>query len=156
MHCAHAGRLNVYRCLAFILLSALAMNATAGETPHTPATGSAERTAILDAARTPAQQALGKQVVFAVRHLSVMQGWAYLEASMQGPGGQPISYADTPFHEAAAHGGKSNVYMALLQRDGDTWRVKDDRIGPTDVAWAVWPEQYGAPRAIFPFPKTQP
>lgn len=147
----------MYRCLAFTLLSILAMNTTrAQETPHTPATGSAERSAILDAAREPAEKALDKKVVFRVSRLSVLKGWAYLEASMQGPGGQPISYADTSFQQAAEQGGKSDLYMALLQYSGDAWQVKAYRVGPTDVSWAVWPEQYGAPRAIFPFPKEQP
>lgn len=130
------------------------MNTThAQETPHTPATGTTERTAILDAARAPAEKALGRKVVFRVNRLSVLKGWAYLEASMQGPDGQPISYADTSFQQAAEHGRKSDLYMALLQQNGDTWQVKDYRVGPTDVAWATWPGQYGAPRVIFPFPE---
>lgn len=144
----------MYQCLTFILLSALTMHTTqARQTPHTPATGSAERSAILDAARGPVEKVLGKQVVFEVDHLNVLNGWAYLEASMQGPGGQPISYADTSFQHAAELGGKSNLYMALLQRHGDTWKVTVDAVGPTDVAWAVWPAQYGAPEAIFPYPQ---
>ncbi len=146
----------MYRCLTFILLSALAMNTTqAQETPHTPATGSAERTAVLDAARQPVEKMLGKQVILEVDHLNVLKNWAYLEATMRGSGGQPISYADTSFQQAAENGGKSDVYMALLERHGDVWKVKDDAIGPTDVAWAVWPGQYGAPDAIFPYPPGQ-
>lgn len=145
------GRSNVYRFLAIALLSVITMNVShAGETSQTPAAGSGERSTILDAARAPVEKELGKPVLFVVRQLQVLNGWAFLHAAMQGPGGQPISYADTRFQQAAEHGAKSDKYMALLKQDHGHWQVQAFSIGPTDVAWAAWSEQYGAPKAIFP------
>lgn len=134
----------------FSLMMVLAMtNATAQEQPQTPQPGSPERAAILDAARAPVQKALGKPVQFVVKQLNVLNHWAFVYATMQGPGGTPIDYAGTPFAQAAEHGAKSDDYLALLRMRDGKWQVLADSIGPTDVAWATWPEQYGAPQALF-------
>ncbi len=45
---------------------------------------------------------------------------------------------------------KSNRYVALFARKGGQWTIVVDRIGPTDVAWIGWQEQFGAPAEIFP------
>ena len=47
----------------------------------------------------------------------------------------------------------SDVYVALLRRDGDEaeWLVLDHAIGPGDVAWLAWPDKHAAPRALFGF-----
>lgn len=135
--------------LVSLMMVAAMTNASAQEQPQTPQPGSPERAAILDAARAPAQKELGKPVQFVVKQVNVLNHWAFLYATMQGPGGRPISYADTPFAQAAEHGGKSDDYLALLQLQDGKWQVRADSIGPTDVAWAAWPEQYGAPQALF-------
>lgn len=124
----------------------------AQEKPHSPATGSAERTAILDAARQPAVDELGKPVQFVVKQIDVLDGWAFLHARMQSPGGQTIDYADTRYAEAAAHGHKSSSYAALLKRQGEIWKVLAYSVGPTDVAWIGWAQEYGAPAVLFEAP----
>jgi hypothetical protein len=121
----------------------------AQEKPHSPATGSAERTAILDAARQPAVNELGKPVQFVVKQIDVLDGWAFLHARMQSPGGQTIDYAGTRYAEADAHGHKSSSYAALLKRQGDAWNVVAYSVGPTDVAWIGWAQEYGAPAVLF-------
>lgn len=124
-------------------------HAFAQAVPHTPAQGSPERTAILAAARTPVEKALGQPVQFVVKKLNVIGGWAYLFANMQTPRGQPISYDNTPFAAEAEHGQKSDGYMVLLQAKDGKWVVRADKIGPTDVAWVPWPKQFDVPEALF-------
>jgi hypothetical protein len=124
----------------------------AQEKPHSPATGTAERTAILDTAREPAVNELGKPVQFIVKQIDVLGDWAFLHARMQSPGGQTIDYADTRYAEAAVHGHKSSSYAALLKRQGDAWNVVAYSVGPTDVAWIGWAQEYGAPAVLFEAP----
>jgi len=140
--------------LPSLLASVLGMStpSQAQEKPHSPATGSAERVAILDAARKPVADELGKPVQFVVKQIDVQGSWAFLHARMQSPGGQTIDYADTRYADAAAHGHKSSSYAALLQRQGESWSVLAYSVGPTDVAWIGWAQQYGAPPALFETP----
>lgn len=109
----------------------------------------AERAAILDAARTPVAEALGKPVLFKVAALHRSGDWAFVRAEMQERGGAPLDYAGTSKAEAAREGMVSRVYAALLRRTGDRWKVVECAIGPTDVAWADWAQRHGAPAAIF-------
>lgn len=121
------------------------MATAAATTPVDAAT----RKAILDSARVPVAEALGKPVLFRVSHLAVSGDWAFLRAEMEGPGGAPVDYAGTAFAEAARHGAASRTYAALLRRQGGSWTVVDTAIAPTDVAWEDWPTRHRAPPAIF-------
>lgn len=109
----------------------------------------AERVAILDTARQPVVRQLGKPVKFLVRTLNRDGDWAFLVATMQDDRGRPITYAGTPLASAEAEGMISKDYVALLQRSGERWRVVNQAVGPTDVAWESWAERYGAPAALF-------
>ena len=138
------------RLVALLFASVIGMSISeAQEKPHSPPAGSPERAAILDAARAPAERDLGKPVQFVVKQLEVLDAWAFVHARMQSPGGQAIDYAGTPYAEAAEHGLKSSSYAALLQRHGASWTAVTYSLGPTDVAWLGWAEQYGAPQALF-------
>jgi hypothetical protein len=109
-----------------------------------------EREAVLDAARVPAEKAVGAPVRFVVRRLEVDGRWAFLLAAMQDPHGERITWAGTRKAEAAAHGLVSSDYAALLWHGDDgRWTVVTHADGPTDVAWADWPSTYGAPAALI-------
>ena len=136
------------RLPALLLLSLIAMNANA-QSVQTLAAGSPERKALLDAARVPLEQRLRQPVLFVVDQLSQSGDWAFLQAHMQGVGGRPIDFAGTEFAEAAANGGMSRVYAALLERKAGHWTVKTEAIGPTDMAWTRWAQDYGAPAALI-------
>lgn len=140
----------MYRWIVPLLMGIAMTNANAQNAPHTPQPGSAERKAILDAARAPAEKDLDKPVRFVVDKLNVLDGWAFLSAEMRGDDGQPIRYAGTRYAEAAEQGFKSKRYAALLQREHDTWQVRAFRVGPTDLAWAGWDAEYGAPSKVLP------
>ena len=107
------------------------------------------RAAILTSAVAPAESELGQSLTLQVKQLRVLGEWAFVHAAMQGPGGKAVSYTGTRYQEAAEHGHKSDKYAALLKRQGSTWQVQTYAIGPTDVAWQDWAQQYGAPQALF-------
>lgn len=136
-----------------LILGACLMNATpAQEAPRTPATTSAEAQAILKPALADLASALGKPAQLDVQSLRVSGEWAFVYAGIQTPGGQPIDYKDTPFAEAAEAGMKSRSYAGLLRGHATDWKLVASAVGPTDVAWGSWAEQYGAPAAIFEVP----
>ena len=117
--------------------------------PSVAATSGVERTAILDAARKPVVARLGKPVKFKVQNLRHDGIWAFLTAELQDASGHPLSYKGTPLAEAEAEGVVSKDYAALLRRDHGRWRVVDQAIGPTDVAWEDWSQKHSAPAALF-------
>ena len=127
----------------FVTLAA-GLAATATQMPD------AERARMLDVARAPVAKRLGKPVKFVVRTLERQGDWAFLIAAMQDGSGRPISFTGTPLASAEAQGMVSKDYAALLRLNGGQWRVVDTAVGPTDVAWADWPEKHGAPKSLFP------
>ena len=114
-----------------------------------PASTPAERSAILDAARRPVAEELGRPPLFVVRTLNREGDWAFLFADMQAAGGKPFDYAGTRKAEAARRGLVSHAYAALLRRRNGRWQVVEAAIGPTDLAWEGWPARHGAPGALF-------
>ncbi|AMT72703.1 hypothetical protein [Mycobacteroides immunogenum] len=113
---------------------------------------SAEGAVVLAPAVADVAAQLGKPVRLDVRSLKAADGWAFLWSAMQEPDGNPVDYAGSPFAEAAANGGMSKKYVALLHRDDQGWGLVDRRVGPSDIPWAGWSAQYGAPAAIFDIP----
>jgi hypothetical protein len=108
------------------------------------------RQALLNAARVPVAKVLKKAIRFKISHFEQQDDWAFIMADMQGPNGQPLSYADTPFAEDEAEGGRSKDYVALLHRVKGRWIVVEHAIGPTDVVWEPWVQKHRAPSRIFP------
>jgi len=121
----------------------------AGPGLHSPAVGSSERTAVLDALRGPVEQDLGQRVVFKVLTIAVYGEWAYVRATPLAPDGSSIDYSKTAFREQVESGAFDDAVDALVKNTGGEWRTLDHVIGATDVAWSPWPEEYGAPEAIF-------
>jgi len=117
--------------------------------PMTPAPGTQLRKSILDVARQPAEQQLGREVKFRVWRLAVDGPWAFLFAEMQGSDGKPVEYTGTALAQAAREGGVSRAFAALLHRAGSRWSITASAVGPTDVAWQNWPKEYGAPAQLF-------
>ena len=116
---------------------------------HTPETGTPERAAVLDSAREAIGGGGGGRARVVVEHLAVEDHWAFLYAHMQASDGGPVDYARTPLAEAAEAGFVSQVYAGLLQKEDGEWVVRAQAIGPTDMAWQPWAEEYGAPEALF-------
>ena len=116
---------------------------------HTPAVGSAERTAILDGLRLPVEADLKQQVVFKVMVIQAQGEWAYVRATPLTPGGSRIDYRKTKYREAVESGAFDDAVDALVKNSDGSWQAVAYVIGATDVAWSPWAGQFGAPEAIF-------
>ena len=129
----------MFRSLTFVTALALA-GAAQAQAIQTPAPGSAERRAILDAMRPQAEARLGPPVEFVVEEMRVSGTWAFVHAEPQRPGGGPIAAPRDDFRDG-------NTTYAVLRRQGGGWRPLMVVVGPTDVAWVEYCEE--APRGLF-------
>jgi hypothetical protein len=136
-------------CLFLVtLFLPLTVGAQSGR-PTTPAAGSAERKAIMDALRIPVEKKLKQKVIFKVEHLKALNGWAHLRGRPLQPGGKPINFRGTEWQQAIEDGVFDDGVYALLRKKNGKWKVVTYNIGATDVVWDTWDEDYGAPLAIF-------
>lgn len=124
---------------------------------HTPASGSPERKAILDAYRPLVVADLGAPVEFAVRTVRVSGNHAFVAVDAQRPGGGRIAKERTPYGQR--HAGSLDFWdcchaEALLQRSGASWQVLEHKIGATDVWYESWYDRL--PRDLFTIEAAQP
>lgn len=134
---------------------------------HTPAIGTAERTAIVDglhALMDPSFNGQETELVFTT--FAVHDGWAYVSGQVQGKNGSAIDWTKTDYAEAVAEGfwdGPSTLAVLRKRADG-SWYVPNIKDGPdeeptfalgsTDFPGEYWAdklEESGAPRDIFPW-----
>ena len=107
----------------------------------TPAPGSLERKAIMDALRVPVERSYHARVVFVVSRLKVGAGYAYVDAAAQGPDGKPPA-------GLAEMGGSLS---ALLRKQGGRWQVlKWGSYGGTDLIVECRKKYPHAPASLFP------
>lgn len=147
--------------MSIILISALVAGPMAAAPTASPAAvvqtgprsvrvGDPLRRPLLDALRTSVADELNQPVQFVVDRLKVQGDWAFFAGSVQRPDGRPIDFARAGYAEAIADGvfdGPSTY--GLLRRQGGRWTVVVHVIGPTDVAWLGWHDEYGAPESLF-------
>jgi hypothetical protein len=104
--------LAAFACLALWILtgapSAPAQNATA-DSVHTPAAGTAERKAILDALHAEYTTGSGSAVKFLVKHIKVHQGWAWINVV-------PLDKNGTP---------EGDEWPSLLRLNNGKWTIID-------------------------------
>ena len=130
-------------CLFFACAAALAQSV------RTPAPGSAERAAIMDALRAPAKKDFGRTVIFKVERLRVAGDWAYARVSPTLPDGGEIDYSKTKYRDQVEAGAFDPQGEALLRREDDEWKVLEWAFGGTDVASAEWGDKYRCPKALL-------
>lgn len=146
-----AGTIGMWRIAAPLLaLIALCSAAVAASCPYTPAIGSAERKAIMDALRGPVEAELNQNIKFVAKKFTVCHGWAFLEAEPQQPGGHGVDWTITPYRDEVQQGVCGGYVHALLVRDAGHWRVRTKIICASDVPYVDWPKEFGAPAALFP------
>lgn len=110
--------------------------------------------AVTDAVTAAVAADIGRPVLFDATTLNIDGDWAWVIGMPQNPGATPLDWSTTKYAdraEAGALDGNGTTY-ALVQRDGGRWIVRDFAIGPTDIAWADWPERYGAPASLLGLP----
>ncbi|MEH6740582.1 MAG: hypothetical protein V7695_18865 [Sulfitobacter sp.] len=116
---------------------------------YTPARNTAERQAVMDAAREPMWRELGQKVIFLVKTLRTDGQWYFLMAEPLQPNGKKLDWYSTPYADDWAKDAMSDVVMVLMRRQGSGWQVVDYVIGPTDVHWYNWIDGYGLPERLF-------
>lgn len=124
--------------------------AVAQSAPRSVPVGDPLRRPLLDALRGEVEAELDQPVQFVVQTLKVQGDWAFYAGEVQGPGGRAIDFGRTPYAEAIAEqmfDGPGT--FALLRRQGGRWTVVTHVIGPTDVAYVGWHDEYGAPERLF-------
>lgn len=112
--------------------------------------GDPQRRMLLDALRPTIERDLGQKVQFVVRTLRRQDRWAFAHVVPQTPAGGTIDFRRTRHAgriEAGIFDGP-DIYALLEMRDG-RWTVRDFVVGPTDVTYAGWPDEYGAPAGLF-------
>jgi hypothetical protein len=132
--------------IAFMLMGPVA----AEQRFSTPKAGSAERAAVLDAARLPVEKDLGQPVVFEVKTLRVTPTWAFLHGVPKRADGKPVDYSKSIYAQIADDGAFSGEAAVLLAREGTGWRLVTYSVGFSDVVWETWDEEFGAPSWLWP------
>ena len=104
-------------------LAALAMGTAMPATfpqaaPQALHAGDAGYQPLMDVATAPLRQVFGERVVVEVERLDCLGRWAFLQGNMRSPGGQRPDFRGTDYAERAAAGSMSDVYVALLRREG--------------------------------------
>jgi len=123
--------------------------AARGGAYYTPARNTAERKAVMDAAREPMLRELGQKVIFLVKTLRTDGQWCFLMAEPLQPNGNKLDWYSTPYANDWAKDAMSDLIMVLMRRQGSGWQVVDYVIGPTDVHWYNWIDGYGLPERLF-------
>lgn len=140
----------IYRKLALVLCGSFAICLTAlAQVAHTPAAGSEERKAIMDALRVPAEKDLGRKVIFRVDHLRVASNWAFARVVPLLPNGGEIDYSRTKYRTQLDEGAFDAEAECLLRREGGGWVVLEWRFGATDTETQIWVEKYRIPKSLL-------
>lgn len=130
-------------CSLVVCTSAFAQNA------HTPAPGSAQRAAIMEALRAPAKKDLGRTVVFKVDRLRVAGDWAFARVVPTLSDGSEIDYSKSRFKKRMELGAFDPQGEALLRMKGGEWKVVEWVFGATDVPSAGWADKHRFPQSLF-------
>ncbi len=130
-------------CSLLVSLNAVAQSA------QTPAPGSEERKAIMDALRVPAKKDLGVTVVFKVDRLRVAGDWAFARVVPTLPDGGQVDYSKTRFKKQIDLGAFDPQGEALLRLEGGEWKVLEWVFGATDVPSAGWGGKYRLPASLL-------
>lgn len=134
---------SIAACL--LLLSVCQSSAQAA---RTPAAGSAERKAIMEALRVPCEKDLRRKVIFRVQHLRVVDNWAFARVVPLQPDGKEIDYSRTKYAAQQKEGAFDAEAETLLRRDGGNWKVLEWRFGATDTEIDIWFEKYRMPKSL--------
>jgi hypothetical protein len=132
---------------ALLIFGAGAAEALAQQ-PYTPSRGSAERQAIMDAIRAHVRSEpyLGGPIVFEVRTLNVLSGWAYAFVYPRAPDGSRL-VAYERAHEELCGG---HVEAVLRRNAQGAWRVAVGQVAYCDPIDPEAALRLGAPEALNP------
>lgn len=102
-----------------------------------------ERANILNALRKPIEKELQQEVKFVVEDLNIENNMAFFHGQVKNKLGKDIDFTKTVYNKEIKEGFfDGDGTTALLKKVKGVWKVVTYVIGPTDVAWADWPEKY--------------
>lgn len=102
-----------------------------------------ERTNILNALRKPIEKELHLEVKFVVEELNIEHNMAFFRGQVKNKLGKDIDFTKTVYNKNIEEGFfDGDGTTALLKKVKGVWKVITYVIGPTDVAWADWPDKY--------------
>ena len=127
----------------------LSLGGIHGQSVHTPAAGTAERKAIVDVLRVPAEKDLGRKVIFKVSHLRVAGDWAFARVVPIQPDGKEIDYSRTKYREQMESGAFDAEAETLLRRVNGKWKLLEWRFGASDTEVELWLQKYRMPKALL-------
>lgn len=133
---------------AFLVL--FFISAASAQTSYTPARNSAERSAILNALRTPVEKELKQKIRFEVDQLKTDGRWAFAYTLLQNTAGKTPDLSNTSYADSIEAGMFGYNVTALLKKNGKRWVVVKYIIGCTDVCQADWQTKYKVPAGIIP------
>lgn len=135
---------------ATLAVAAASSAVLAFQKPTTPAPGSADRKAIMDALRPAFEKQVGKPIVFVVQSLRVVSPWALASVEPRRTATKPIDWKKTKFKEDFEQGVMDSISLALLKKSGKKWKVVELAIGPTDYPVEDWLKHHKAPKSLIP------
>jgi hypothetical protein len=139
--------------LSLAAMPAIALTATPNGAARDLGRTDPMRRLLLDMLRPAVERDLGQKLIFVVHVLRVQGDWAFADVSPRTPAGAPIDFARTRHAERLREGMlDGDTIYALLRRKAGRWSVVTFVVGPTDVAWSGWSEEYGAPERLFRLP----
>ncbi len=139
------NRKSVLALLFTLVCSAISF----AQAAYTPAKGSAERTAILNALRVPVEKDLKQKIVFVTDNFKVQGNWAFVSGEPQTPMGSKPNLKGTAWEDEEDL--FDDNFFGLLKKSGGKWKVVTHALGCTDVCYLDWWSTHMAPKAIFPY-----
>ncbi len=134
--------------LAFV--AACSQPPASTESPNPPA--ASDNSAAIISVLTPLVAAeIGAPVRLEVRRLNVQDEWAWIAVNTLQPDGSAIAWSATALASRYENGAmdEGGGAYALLKQENGAWRLVTHVVAPTDMAWASWPREYGAPATIM-------
>lgn len=140
-----------------LMITVLALTAACAPAPAPPAAPAAEAaatesTAAILSALTPIIAAeIGQGVLLEPEQVNQQGQWAWVWAQPRQLDGASIDWSKTALASRYENGAMDEAggAYALMKQEAGEWRALAHVIAPTDVAWATWAEEYGAPAEIM-------
>ncbi len=133
--------------LVLVIVIMGAIPAVGGEV-YTPQRGDPLRKEVLDTIRPRVEAEMRTKVQFVVETMNLQEDWAFVVVTPQHLNGAPIDIAKTRFAEDADFMDGLTNY-SLLKLVNNRWHEVTHVTGPTDVAFIVWPKEFGCPKAVL-------
>ena len=131
-----------------IVLAGFFVTSALAQEIYTPQRGDPLRKQLLDTIRPRVQMEMRCKVKFVVNMMNVRGKWAFLAVTPQKTNGRKINIRKTMFASRAdMMDGLTNY--SLLERANGRWSEVRYVVGPTEVAYDIWPTEYGVPRRLM-------